>query len=68
MTDTEFANRIKKLSDADLERLASAAYMAAYCESYGNDAEARTEALLEHRLLERERSRRRVHVTTVPNL
>ena len=59
MTDTEFANRIKKLSDADLERQASAAHMTAFYESYGHDHKARADALREYRTLERERSRRR---------
>ncbi len=58
MTDTEFANRIKKLSDTELERQASAAYMAAYCESYGHDGEARADAVREYCMLEREKRRR----------
>lgn len=60
MTDTQFANRIKKLSDADLERQVSAAYMAAYCESFGSDYEARADAIRECRIVELELSRRRV--------
>ena len=59
MFDTGFANKIENMSDADLEREASAAYMAAYCESYGHDGEARADALREYRMLEREQSRRK---------
>ena len=59
MTNTEFSNRLKKLSDADLERQASAAYVNAYYETCGHDHEARADALREYRVLEREQSRRR---------
>jgi len=58
MIDTAFANRIKKLSDAELEHQASAAFDTT-CESFGSDDEARADALREHRMLERERKRRR---------
>lgn len=58
MIDTAFANRIKKLSDAELERQGSAAFDAT-CESFGRDDEARADALQEYWLLERERKRRR---------
>ena len=59
MIDTGFANKIENMSDAELERQASAAYMAAYCESYGHDGEARADTVREYRMLERERSHRR---------
>jgi len=58
MIDTAFAKRIKKLSDAELERQASAAFDAT-CESFGSDIEARADALQEYWMLERERKRRR---------
>jgi hypothetical protein len=57
MIDTAFTNRIKKLSDAELERQASAAFDAT-CESFGSDEEARAGALQEYWMLERERKRR----------
>lgn len=57
MVDTAFANRIKKLSDAELERQVAAAFDAT-CESFGNDDEARADALQEYWMLERERKRR----------
>jgi hypothetical protein len=59
MIDTEFVNRIKKLSDAELERQTSAAHVAAYYESHGNDDESRADALLEYRMLEQELERRK---------
>jgi hypothetical protein len=59
MIDTAFASQIKKLSDAELERQTSAAYMTAYYESHGHDDESRADALREYRMLERERSRRK---------
>jgi len=58
MIDTAFASRIKKLSDFDLERQVSAAFDAT-CESFGGDDEARSDALQEYWMLERERKRRR---------
>lgn len=60
MIDTAaFASRIKKLSDSELERQASAAYTAAYCESYGHDHEARADAHQEYWMLEGELKRRK---------
>ncbi len=59
MIDTALANRVKKLSDAELEREESAAYNSAYCESFGNDHEARADAIQEYALLAREWKRRR---------
>jgi len=59
MIDTGLANRIRKLSDDELERQASAAFNSAYYESFGSDHEARADALQEYRMLERERKRRR---------
>ena len=59
MIDTGFANRIQRLSDDELERQASAAYVNAYYESYGHDHEARADAVREYQMLDRERSRRR---------
>ena len=56
--DTVFVNRVKKLSDAELERQASAAFDAT-CESFGSDVEARADALQEYWMLEREQKRRR---------
>jgi hypothetical protein len=58
MIDTAFANRIKKLSDAELERQVAAVFDAT-CESFGSDDEARADALQEYWMLERERKRRR---------
>jgi hypothetical protein len=58
MIDTAFVNRIKKLSDAELERQASAAFDTT-CESFGSDDEARADALQEYWMLEREQSRRK---------
>lgn len=66
MIDTGIANRIQKLSNAELERQASAAYTSAYCETFGSDHEARADAVREYRLLEGERSRRRA-VSTHPH-
>jgi hypothetical protein len=59
MMDTAFANRIKKLSDVDLEREESAAYNIAYGESFGNDFEARADAIQEYEMLARERKSRK---------
>ena len=59
MIDTAFANRIKKLSDAELERQVSAAFDAT-CESFGRDDEARADAQQQYWVLERERSRRKI--------
>jgi hypothetical protein len=52
MRDTAFANRIKKLSDAELERQVAAVFDAT-CESFGSDDEARADALQEYWMLER---------------
>jgi hypothetical protein len=57
MIDTAFVSRIKKLSDAELERQASAAFDAT-CESFGRDDEARADAHQEYWMLERERKHR----------
>ena len=58
MIDTAFAERIQKLSDADLEREESAAYNNAYGESFGNDFEAHADAIQEYEMLAREWKRR----------
>jgi hypothetical protein len=58
MIDTALANRIEKLSDAELEREESAAYNAAYGESFGNDFEAHADAIREYERLAREWKRR----------
>ena len=57
MIDSAFANRIKKLSDAELERQRAGAFDAT-CESFGSDEQARANALQEYWMLERERKRR----------
>jgi hypothetical protein len=54
MIDTAFATRVEKLSDADLEREESAAYHSAFYESFGNDHEARADAIQEYTMLARE--------------
>ena len=59
MKNTAFVNRIKKLSDAELERQVSAAFNSAYCESFGSDHEARADAVREYRMLEQEKKCRR---------
>jgi hypothetical protein len=58
MIDTAFLNRIKKLSNADLEAEESAAYINAYLESHGRDYEAHADAIQEYEMLARERKRR----------
>jgi hypothetical protein len=60
MIDTALANRVKKLSDAELEREESAAYNSAYYESFGNDFEARADAIQEYEMLARELKSRKV--------
>ena len=60
MIETALANRIKELSDADLEREESAAYNSAYYETFGNDHEARADAIQEYETLARERKSRKV--------
>ncbi len=59
MINTAFADRIKKLSDAELEGEESAAYNGAYGESFGNDHEAHADAIQEYEMLARERKNRR---------
>jgi hypothetical protein len=59
MIDTAFADRIKKLSDAELEHEESAAYEIAYGESFGNDHKAHADAIQEYGMLAREWKRRR---------
>jgi hypothetical protein len=60
MIDTTLANRVKKMSDAELEREESAAYNSAYYETFGNDNEARADAIQEYAMLARERKSRKV--------
>ena len=60
MIDTAFANRAKKMSDAELEREESAAYSSAYYETFGNDHEARADAIQDYEMLARERKSRKV--------
>lgn len=60
MIDTAFANRVKKMSDAELEREESAAYSSAYYETFGSDHEARADAIQEYEMLARERKSRKV--------
>jgi hypothetical protein len=59
MINTAFAARIKKLSDAELEGEASAAYNSAYGESFGNDHEAHADAIQAYEMLARESKNRR---------
>lgn len=59
MVDTRFANKIKKMSDDELDLQVSNAYVVAFYESFGSDYEGRAEAIERYRSLERERSRRR---------
>jgi hypothetical protein len=58
MIDTAFLKRIRKMTDSDLARRASNAYMTAYCESFGNDYEAKADAIQEYEALSREQKRR----------
>jgi hypothetical protein len=60
MMDTAFANRVKKMSDDELEREESAAHSSAYYETFGNDHEARADAIQEYEMLARERKSRTV--------
>ena len=59
MVDTWFANKIKNMSDAELDSQTSNAYMVAFYETFGSDHEGRANAIEMYRMLERERSRRR---------
>jgi hypothetical protein len=59
MIDTAFADRIKKISDADLDAQVSNAYDIAYGKSFGNDHEAHGDAIQEYEMFARERKRRR---------
>jgi hypothetical protein len=60
MANTWFANKIKNMSDAELDAQVSNAYMVAFYESFGSDHEGRADAMELYRMLERERSRRKV--------
>jgi hypothetical protein len=55
----EFAGKIREISDAELERRISATYHLAFYESYGNDHEARADAMQEYTTLVREKTRRK---------
>jgi hypothetical protein len=59
MMDTALTNRVKKMSDDELEREESAVYSSAYYETFGNDHEARADAIQEYELLARERKSRK---------
>lgn len=59
MVDTWFANKIKNMSNDELDAQTNNAYMVAYYETFGSDHEARADAIERYRMLERERSRRR---------
>lgn len=59
MIDNAFLTRIRKMTDDELERQAGSAHVAAYCESYGKDCEAKAEAIQEYEALAREQRRRR---------
>jgi hypothetical protein len=61
MVDTAFANKIKELTDDELERRESSAYNIAYGESFGRDYEAHADAHQEYEMLARERRRRHPH-------
>jgi hypothetical protein len=58
MIDTAFLEKIRKMTDSELDRQASSAYWAAYCESYGRDYEAKADAIQEYEALAREQKRR----------
>jgi hypothetical protein len=60
---TDYASRIKKLSDTGLQVEMAAGENSAFCESYGNDHEARSNAMLEYRTLAREWTRRKLGFT-----
>jgi len=59
MIDTGLANKIKNMSDAELDAQTSNAYMVAFYETFGSDYQGRADAIELYRTLERERSRRR---------
>jgi hypothetical protein len=59
MIDSAFAKRIEKLSDDELERQTSVAFMSANYESFGTGGESRADAQWEYRMLEQERKRRK---------
>lgn len=59
MIDTAYLTKIKRMSDAELDSHVTAAWNAAYCESYGRDYEARADAIQEYEALAREQRRRR---------
>jgi hypothetical protein len=58
MVDTWFANKVKNMSDAELDAQASNAYMVAFYESFGSDHQGRADAVGRYWMLERERKRR----------
>jgi hypothetical protein len=59
MIDTAFLKRIRKMTDSELEQQASNAYMIAYYETFGNDYEAKADAIQEYEALAREQIRRK---------
>lgn len=59
MIDNAFLNRVKKMTDDELERQAGSAYVAACCESHGKDYEAKADAIQEYEALAREQRRRK---------
>jgi hypothetical protein len=54
LVDSAFLKRIRKMSDSELERQASNAYVNAYYETFGNDYEAKADAIQEYEALARE--------------
>jgi hypothetical protein len=58
MLHKAFLERIRKMTDTELKRQVGSAYWIAYCETYGNDYEAKADAIQEYEALAREERRR----------
>lgn len=59
MIDTAFLKQIRKMTDSELREQESRAYKIAYGESFGNDYEAKADAIQEYEELAREQKRRK---------
>ena len=59
MIDTAFLEKIRRMTDSELDQQADSAYMSAYYESYGRDYEAKADAIQEYEALAREQRRRK---------
>ena len=58
MIDNTFLKRIRKMTDSELNRQVSNAYMSAYLESFGRDYGAKADAIQEYEALAREQKDR----------